>query len=75
MSFCFFSFAKSVPVNISDDKRAGRLRFESEMPVDRHAMTKTWAFQDTSAWSPSTDGGERITLQKSAAAVADVIEV
>ena len=75
MSFCFFSFAKRCQSIFRKISAPGRLRFENEMPVDGHAMPKTWVFQDTSARSTQRTAEERIALQKRAAAVHELIDV
>jgi hypothetical protein len=71
----FLLIREEVPVNISDDKRAVGLGFESEMPVDVHAMPKTGAFQDTGVRSTGRTAKEHRGLEKGAADVWDVIEV
>ena len=55
MSLCYVSFARTWKSRFLMNKRAGRLRIRSEMPVVGHAMPKTWAFQDTTASSRLRD--------------------
>jgi len=45
------------------------------MPVDGHAMPKTWAFQDASGVHPQRMAEERLTPQASATAMQDTAEV